>query len=180
MTSTQLSRPARGARGCTPGGWHRCSSYCTSTERRCGQRPAMLFPRCPWPLSRATGLLTRSVEVDGIEPTTRRVRGGCSTGLSYTPKKAVRGSTPSALRTLPRHCHVEPARFERATFSMPLRRATSCAKAPRARRPGPRCERGPGHRTDYRQIPPSGGTVILRGEMALAARCSRCGINKCR
>lgn len=26
----------------------------------CGQRPAMLFPRCSWPLSRATGLLTRN------------------------------------------------------------------------------------------------------------------------
>lgn len=44
------------------------------SQTTCGQRPAMQFPRCSWPLGPATGLLTRDVELAGIEPATFSVR----------------------------------------------------------------------------------------------------------
>jgi hypothetical protein len=58
------------------------------------------------------------VEEAGFEPAAPRLRGGCSTRLSYTPI-------------------VEPAGVEPATSCMPCRRATSCAKAPGAGRMAP-------------------------------------------
>lgn len=141
----------------------------------------LLLPRCSWPLSRATGLLTRNwsgelfppgrldsrrvapvtvceqvdrpctgcramahhVEVAEIESARQRVRSAPAT-LAVTPRRAVRGSAPSALRTLPRHCQVEPGGFEPPTFCMPCKRATSCAKAPLLRRRPPLRQAGPG------------------------------------
>lgn len=41
--------------------------------------------------------------------------------------------------------------------------------------PGPRCERGPGHRTDRRGVPPEDGTPILAARWRSPRRCSRCG-----